>query len=144
MTGFDVPYPYWQLEDWYMPSVERVSTRCVACSRSERLTRYDVSAAWAIRACSKPARRQSRRTSVARPGRLDEVEARLVVGQERRAEVADPHAVACELDGRGAARAPLAAASPRGGLGDVELDEVARHDVRRRAGTRPPSVPPAS
>ena len=24
VTGFDVPYPYWQLEDWYMPSVERV------------------------------------------------------------------------------------------------------------------------
>ncbi len=25
VTGFDVPYPYWQLEDWYMPSVERVA-----------------------------------------------------------------------------------------------------------------------
>jgi pyruvate/2-oxoglutarate/acetoin dehydrogenase E1 component len=25
VTGYDVPYPYWQLEDWYMPSVERVS-----------------------------------------------------------------------------------------------------------------------
>jgi pyruvate dehydrogenase E1 component beta subunit len=25
VTGFDVPYPYWQLEDAYMPSVERVS-----------------------------------------------------------------------------------------------------------------------
>jgi len=24
VTGFDVPYPYWQLEDWYMPSAERV------------------------------------------------------------------------------------------------------------------------
>jgi pyruvate/2-oxoglutarate/acetoin dehydrogenase E1 component len=24
VTGFDVPYPYWQLEDAYMPSVERV------------------------------------------------------------------------------------------------------------------------
>jgi pyruvate dehydrogenase E1 component beta subunit len=24
VTGFDVPYPYWQLEDHYMPSVERV------------------------------------------------------------------------------------------------------------------------
>jgi pyruvate/2-oxoglutarate/acetoin dehydrogenase E1 component len=24
VTGFDVPYPYWQLEDWYMPSVERI------------------------------------------------------------------------------------------------------------------------
>jgi len=24
VTGYDVPYPYWQLEDWYMPSVERV------------------------------------------------------------------------------------------------------------------------
>ena len=24
VTGFDVPYPYWQLEDYYMPSVERV------------------------------------------------------------------------------------------------------------------------
>src|SRR5213593_2119659 len=24
VTGFDVPYPYWQLEDWYLPSVERV------------------------------------------------------------------------------------------------------------------------
>jgi pyruvate/2-oxoglutarate/acetoin dehydrogenase E1 component len=24
VTGFDVPYPYWQLEDAYVPSVERV------------------------------------------------------------------------------------------------------------------------
>jgi len=24
VTGFDVPYPYWQLEDWYMPSSARV------------------------------------------------------------------------------------------------------------------------
>ena len=26
VTGYDVPYPYWQLEDVYLPSVERVST----------------------------------------------------------------------------------------------------------------------
>ena len=25
VTGFDVPYPYWQIEDAYMPSAERVS-----------------------------------------------------------------------------------------------------------------------
>ena len=25
VTGYDVPYPYWQIEDHYMPSVERVS-----------------------------------------------------------------------------------------------------------------------
>ncbi len=25
VTGFDVPYPYWKLEDAYMPSVERIS-----------------------------------------------------------------------------------------------------------------------
>jgi len=25
VTGYDVPYPYWQLEDLYVPSVERVS-----------------------------------------------------------------------------------------------------------------------
>ncbi len=24
VTGFDVPYPYWQLEDWYVPSTARV------------------------------------------------------------------------------------------------------------------------
>ena len=24
VTGFDVPYPYWQIEDAYVPSVERV------------------------------------------------------------------------------------------------------------------------
>jgi len=24
VTGYDVPYPYWQIEDAYMPSVERV------------------------------------------------------------------------------------------------------------------------
>jgi pyruvate dehydrogenase E1 component beta subunit len=24
VTGYDVPYPYWQLEDYYMPSAERV------------------------------------------------------------------------------------------------------------------------
>jgi pyruvate/2-oxoglutarate/acetoin dehydrogenase E1 component len=26
VTGFDVPYPYWTLEDAYVPSVERVVT----------------------------------------------------------------------------------------------------------------------
>ena len=25
VTGYDVPYPYWQLEDWYLPSVARVA-----------------------------------------------------------------------------------------------------------------------
>jgi pyruvate/2-oxoglutarate/acetoin dehydrogenase E1 component len=25
VTGFDVPYPYWKIEDHYMPSVERVA-----------------------------------------------------------------------------------------------------------------------
>ena len=25
VTGFDVPYPYWQIEDAYVPSVERVA-----------------------------------------------------------------------------------------------------------------------
>jgi pyruvate/2-oxoglutarate/acetoin dehydrogenase E1 component len=25
VTGYDVPYPYWQIEDAYMPSVERVT-----------------------------------------------------------------------------------------------------------------------
>jgi pyruvate/2-oxoglutarate/acetoin dehydrogenase E1 component len=30
VTGFDVPYPYWQLEDAYVPSVERV---CAAVRR---------------------------------------------------------------------------------------------------------------
>jgi pyruvate/2-oxoglutarate/acetoin dehydrogenase E1 component len=25
VTGYDVPYPYWQLEDYYMPSAERVA-----------------------------------------------------------------------------------------------------------------------
>jgi pyruvate/2-oxoglutarate/acetoin dehydrogenase E1 component len=25
VTGFDVPYPYWQLEEWYMPSSARVA-----------------------------------------------------------------------------------------------------------------------
>jgi pyruvate/2-oxoglutarate/acetoin dehydrogenase E1 component len=24
VTGYDVPYPYWQIEDAYMPSVQRV------------------------------------------------------------------------------------------------------------------------
>ena len=24
VTGYDVPYPYWQIEDAYMPSVPRV------------------------------------------------------------------------------------------------------------------------
>jgi pyruvate/2-oxoglutarate/acetoin dehydrogenase E1 component len=25
VTGYDVPYPYWQLEDWYVPSAARVA-----------------------------------------------------------------------------------------------------------------------
>ena len=37
VTGYDVPYPYWQIEDAYMPSVERVDSRpSASCSSSER------------------------------------------------------------------------------------------------------------
>jgi pyruvate/2-oxoglutarate/acetoin dehydrogenase E1 component len=25
VTGYDVPYPYWTIEDHYVPSVERVA-----------------------------------------------------------------------------------------------------------------------
>ena len=28
VTGYDVPYPYWQIEDAYMPSVGRVADAC--------------------------------------------------------------------------------------------------------------------
>jgi pyruvate/2-oxoglutarate/acetoin dehydrogenase E1 component len=28
VTGYDVPYPYWQIEEAYMPSVERVLDAC--------------------------------------------------------------------------------------------------------------------
>jgi len=28
VTGFDVPYPYWKIEDAYMPSVDRVAAAC--------------------------------------------------------------------------------------------------------------------
>ena len=28
VTGYDVPYPYWQIEDAYMPSVARVADAC--------------------------------------------------------------------------------------------------------------------
>jgi pyruvate/2-oxoglutarate/acetoin dehydrogenase E1 component len=28
VTGFDVPYPYWKIEDRYMPSAERVVDAC--------------------------------------------------------------------------------------------------------------------
>ena len=34
VTGYDVPYPYWQLEDAYMPSVERVVDAGAASARS--------------------------------------------------------------------------------------------------------------
>jgi pyruvate/2-oxoglutarate/acetoin dehydrogenase E1 component len=37
VTGYDVPYPYWQIEDAYMPSVERVTAPSGSCSISERL-----------------------------------------------------------------------------------------------------------
>ena len=35
VTGYDVPYPYWQIEDAYMPSVERVRPPRASCSSSE-------------------------------------------------------------------------------------------------------------
>ena len=28
VTGYDVPYPYWSIEDAYMPSVARVVDAC--------------------------------------------------------------------------------------------------------------------
>ena len=34
VTGYDVPYPYWQIEDAYMPSVGGSSTRRASCSSS--------------------------------------------------------------------------------------------------------------
>ena len=51
VTGYDVPYPYWQIEDAYMPSVERVSRRCASCSSSSAtrtlgLARPRRAAAW--------------------------------------------------------------------------------------------------
>ena len=33
VTGYDVPYPYWQIEDAYMPSVERVARRGAPAAR---------------------------------------------------------------------------------------------------------------
>ena len=33
VTGYDVPYPYWQIEDAYMPSVERVRRRGAEAAR---------------------------------------------------------------------------------------------------------------
>src|SRR5882672_9709684 len=38
VTGFDVPYPYWQLEDWYMPSPARVADAVRKLLRSEEHT----------------------------------------------------------------------------------------------------------
>ena len=37
VTGYDVPYPYWKIEDAYMPSVERVVDAGRSSSSSERL-----------------------------------------------------------------------------------------------------------
>ena len=34
VTGYDVPYPYWQIEDAYMPSVARVVDAARSCSPS--------------------------------------------------------------------------------------------------------------
>ena len=45
VTGYDVPYPYWQIEDAYMPSVERVSTPCGGCSSSSGAARAAARAA---------------------------------------------------------------------------------------------------
>ena len=28
VTGYDVPYPYWKIEDAYMPSIVRVVAAC--------------------------------------------------------------------------------------------------------------------
>ncbi len=37
VTGYDVPYPYWKIEDAYMPSVERVVDAVRKLLGSERL-----------------------------------------------------------------------------------------------------------
>jgi pyruvate dehydrogenase E1 component beta subunit len=34
VTGYDVPYPYWQIEDAYMPSAERVADACRSLLRA--------------------------------------------------------------------------------------------------------------
>ena len=41
VTGYDVPYPYWQLEDAYMPSAARVSARCRAAAARRVLMAYE-------------------------------------------------------------------------------------------------------
>ena len=61
VTGYDVPYPYWQLEDWYMPSVERVATPSVACLRSSSAGFYRSTAA-TMRTWPRPARRHTSST----------------------------------------------------------------------------------
>ena len=50
VTGYDVPYPYWTIEDAYMPSVERVSA-AVRNQRSD--SRAPARAAYPARAWSR-------------------------------------------------------------------------------------------
>ncbi len=82
VTGYDVPYPYWQIEDAYMPSVERVVDAATARARRVDVgpARDPARAAHAPR----PLLPRSRAGPDHRPWRLDRVRVPRL-GLERRA-----------------------------------------------------------
>ena len=74
VTGYDVPYPYWQIEDAYMPSVERVADavrRVLAASRLARSRRGGPALPDRLRAPRDPLLGASRRTASQGRDRLE-------------------------------------------------------------------------
>jgi hypothetical protein len=109
-------------------------SRCAATRRLGSLDRGDDARATQLRAAADLLDDFGR-------GCLEEMEARLVVRQKRRADVADRHALAGELFGCGAGAASggtrLVSARPW----QVHLDEVARHVTSpAEGGSDPPSA----
>ena len=131
VTGYDVPYPYWTIEDAYMPSVERVVAAVRVASRDSR------AAARAARRCTATSRGTSSRCSTIDPGdsvRFATPNAGWWLDDEDavRAALARPRTTAT----RSPARSRCAARAPAQTL-VVQIDEVVPgpvgRDVRRAA-----------
>ena len=54
VTGYDVPYPYWQIEDAYMPSVERVAGRRAQAPRVLKTPPYRIVTERLVLRCWEP------------------------------------------------------------------------------------------
>ena len=98
VTGYDVPYPYWQIEDAYMPSVARVVDAARRCSRSDVTSRRLAPASTPTASRSRECYRRRRATTSSTPNAVG------VGGTSRRADEPSRPAATPAIEVRGPRR----------------------------------------